>query len=103
MADLFNSMKETGLTKEKVAAKAKEHPIPANCNLEVKQVNPEIWSNVIGTKERNTDIQIQKSQKLVLKASYAILKIDDSAIQAGKASKKDRKKALKNIIKTLTH
>jgi len=75
--------------------------MPANCNLEVKQVNPEIWTNVINTKDRNTDIQIQKSQKLVSKASYAILKIADSAIKANK-NKKERKKALKNIVKHAT-
>ena len=75
--------------------------MPANCNLEVKQVNPEIWNNVIGSKERSTDIQIQKSQKLISKASYAILKIADSAINANK-SKKDRKKSLKAIIKNAT-
>jgi len=49
--------------------------MPANCNLEVKQVNPEIWSNIIDLKDRSTDIQIQKSQGLVSKATYAILKI----------------------------
>jgi len=36
LADLFNLLKETGLASEKVALKVKEHPIPANCNLEIK-------------------------------------------------------------------
>jgi len=94
LADLFNSLKETGLASEKVASKAKEYPMPANCNLEIKQANLEIWTNVINTKDMNTDIQIQKSQKLVFKASHAILKIADSAIKANK-SKKERKRLSK--------
>ena len=67
LADLFNSMKETGLTKEKVAAKAKEYPMPVNCNLEVKQVNPEIWSNVIGAKERNMIFKFRRVRNLYQK------------------------------------
>ena len=42
------------------------------------------------------------TQKLASKALYVILKIADSAIKSGKASKKDRKKVLKKIIKTGT-
>jgi len=71
--------------------------MPANCNLEVKQLNPEIWSNIIGSKDRSTDIQIQKSQKLVSKATYVILKISNSTIDAN-INKNNRKKALKPII-----
>ena len=67
LAELFNLLKETGLNKEKVAAK--EYPMPENCNMETKQVNPEIWNNIIGSRGRSTDIQIQNSQKLVSKAS----------------------------------
>jgi len=102
LADLFNSITETGvLTKDKIALKAKEYPMPANCNLEVNQVNPEIWSNIIGSKDRSTDIQIQKSQKLVSKATYANLKIANSATDATR-NKKNGKKALKSIIQHAT-
>ena len=101
LAELFNKIKKSGLSKEKVAAKAKDHPMPANCSLEVKQVNPEIWSNIISTRERSTDLMIQKSMKLVSMATYSILKVADSAINANK-NKMKRKDALKSIIKNAT-
>jgi len=92
LADLFNSITETGvLTKDKIALKAKEYPM----------LNPEIWSNIIGSKDRSTDIQIQKSQKLVSKATYANLKIANSATDATR-NKKNGKKALKSIIQHAT-
>jgi len=102
LAELFQKLKENGLSKEKVASKAKEYPKPENCNLETKQANPEIWSEIITTKERNADLQLQKGQKLItIKASYAILKVAQSVISANK-DKKKRKENIKNIIKTST-
>jgi len=101
LAELFQKLKESGLSKEKVASKAKEYPKPANCDLETKQVNPEIWSGIITTKERSADLQLQKGQKLISKASYAILKVTQSAISANK-DKKRRKESIKNIIKAST-
>ena len=41
LADLFKDFRKKGLSKDKVALKAKENPRPENCNLETKQVNPE--------------------------------------------------------------
>lgn len=100
LGDLFDSLKESGLSQEKVATKAKEYPAPENCDMDVRLVNPEIWS-IISSKERNLDLGLQKSAKLITKASYALLKIADSAISARK-KKKDRKKAIKDILKHST-
>jgi len=101
LAELFNSIKKTDLSKEKVALKAKEHPKPENCSLETKQVNPEILSSVISTRDRNLDLQIQKSQTLITKASYALLKVADSAITLNKEHKRE-KLGMKDIIKNAT-
>ena len=101
LADLFSKLKESGLSKEKVASKAKEYPRPENVNLETKQVNPEIWSNIISTKDRSTDLQLQKGQKLISKASYAVAKIAESAIEANK-NKHKRKDNVKKIFQMAT-
>ena len=101
LADLFKSLKESGLSTDKVATKAKEHPRPENCNMETRKVNHEIWSSILNTKDRNLDLQLQKSQKLITKSSYAMLKIADSAIKA-KKDKHKRKEVLKTIIKNAT-
>lgn len=101
LASLFNSMKEYGMSKEKVASKSKEHPMPENCNLDTKQVNPEIWGQAMSSKDRSLDLQIQKSQKLCSKAAYSVLKIAELAMISTK-SKKDRKTALKKILTNAT-
>ena len=93
LASLFNAMKEHGMPKDKVAAKSKEHPMPENCNMETKQVNPEIWGQAMSARDRSLDLQIQKSQKLASKAAYSVLKIAESAMTS--KGKKDRKTALK--------
>ena len=101
LADLFKALKDQGLSSEKLAAKAKEHPRPNNCNMETKKVNPEIWSNIITTADRNLDIQLQKTHTLLSKASYAMLKVADTAMSS-KKDKKKRKDNLKSIIKNAT-
>ena len=78
------------MSKDKVALKAKENPRPKNCNLETKQVNPEIWSDIVLTSDRSLNLRLQKSQKLVSKASYAILNVADKLI----GLKKDKTKRL---------
>lgn len=100
IASLFSSLKPQGMAKEKVLEMAKVHPMPKNCNLEVRNVNPEIWSEIMSAKDRSQDLALQKAQKLNTKASYAILRIADSALTARKSKDKDlRSKALKQIIK----
>jgi len=84
-----------------VAQKAKENPRPENCNLETKLVNPEIWSNIVTTSDRSLDLQLQKSQKLISKATYAVLKSTNSVISL-KKDKKKRKELIKGIMKNST-
>ena len=80
IASLFSSLKPQGMSKEKVLEMAKVHLIPKNCNLEVRNVNPEIWSEIMSAKDCSYDLALQKAQKLNTKASYAILRIADSAL-----------------------
>ena len=42
IASLFSSLKHLGLWKEKVAEMANINPMPKNCNLEIRHVNPDI-------------------------------------------------------------
>ena len=103
LADLFKSIKPDGLSKEKILEKAKLHPRPGNCNLEVRPVNSEIWSEIMSPKDRAQDLALQKGQKLNTKASYAILGIAHQAIVAKKSKdKKVMKQAFKNIITSAT-
>ena len=101
LADLFKDMRESGLSKDKIAQKAKENARPENCNLETKQVNPEIWSNIISSGDRSLDLQLQKSQKLISKASYAILKASNNLLEF-KKQKKHKKDKIKEIMKNST-
>jgi len=59
LAELFKEFRDKGLSKDKVAQKAKENPRPENCNLETKLVNPEIWSNIV---TKVTDLWIYNSK-----------------------------------------
>lgn len=101
LADLFKDFKDKGLSKDKVAQKVKENPRPENCNLETKQVNPEIWSDIIMTNDRSLDLRLQKSQKLISKATYAILKATDSLMTL-KKDKGKRKEKVKTMMKNST-
>ena len=79
IASLFQSLKPVGLSKEKVSEKAKIYPRPKNCDLDVRQVNTEIWSEIMSPKDRSHDLALQKVQKLNTKTTYAILKIAELA------------------------
>ena len=55
----------------------------------------------MSARERSLDLEIQKSQNLISKAAYSILKAAELTISATK-SKKDRKTALKTILTNTT-
>ena len=95
IASLFQSLKPIGLSKEKVLQKAKIYPRPKNCNLEVRQVNPEIWTDILSPKDRSCDLALQKVHKTNTKSTYAILKIAELA----KAKNDNPKKVIKEILK----
>ena len=103
IASLFKSLKPNGLSKEKVSEKAKLYPKPNNCNLDVRPVNPEIWSDIMSPRDRSQDLALQKVQKLNTKTSYVILRIADQALSAKKSKDSNQKSAaLKEIIKCAT-
>ena len=60
LTNIAKKLRKNPLSKDKIVEKAKAHPKPENCNIETKNVNPEVWKNIMTTQERSLDLKLQK-------------------------------------------
>ena len=91
LASVFNTYCVKEFSKEKIATKYEQYKTPENCNLHTRKCNSDIWKNLLSTKERQFDLQLQKAQTGTIKTANAVLSATDSLIK------------LKSDLTTISH
>ncbi|KAK7466683.1 hypothetical protein BaRGS_00037215 [Batillaria attramentaria] len=64
------------MTEEKTKEKSERHKRPANCDLTVAKVNPEIWS-LMDHPAKRADLRRQNEQKLLMTAASALTEVSN--------------------------
>ena len=97
VATLFNSIVANPLSSDKLSEKLKSYLRPNNCNLETKLVNPDIWTNVLSSKQRSYDVKLQRVQNLLVKSTTGLLRSVDDLVKA----KNDKTMTVKTMRKSM--
>ena len=97
VATLFNSIVANPLSSDKLSEKLKSYLRPNNCNLETKLVNPDIWTNVLSSKQRSYDVKLQRVQNLLVKSTTGLLRSVDDLVKA----KNDKTITVKTMRKSM--
>ena len=88
LAKVLTTMAKGKMDTEKFKSKLEKHKIPQNCEtLVVPRVNPEIW-NILDNSTRSNDFKLQRTQKSLLKATFALAKTGDTCVKSTSAEMK---------------
>lgn len=74
LANVVQAMAGQKMSEEKVKEKVEKHKRPENVEVHVPKVNPEIWALMDHT-AKSADLKAQRTQKKLLKATYALTKV----------------------------
>ncbi|XP_070185868.1 uncharacterized protein [Littorina saxatilis] len=89
LAKVLGTMGKGKMDDERMNTKFDKHKRPQNCEtLIVPRVNPEIWS-VLDHSTKSADLKLQRTQKCLLKATYALANTADKCVKSEMQHMKD--------------
>ena len=88
LVKVISTMAKAKLSEEKIKEKMEKYKQPQNCELKVPKVNPEIWA-MMEHGSKSVDLKIQKAQKMLLKATFALTNVCNELIENSGPEKKN--------------
>lgn len=94
LASVVKNMTKAIIPEEKIREKMEKYKRPENCAAAVPKVNPEIWG-LIDHGGKTQDLKVQKTQKRLVKATYALASVCDGLAKPSQMC--DKKALMKKV------